>query len=178
MSDMSAVQDLLTDSFTRIHELVVEVTDGCSRDQARYRPDPDANSIAWLIWHLARVQDDHLAGLQRGAGVEQVWTGAGWQPRFGLPFEAGAIGYGFSSEQVGRLDADPAMLADYHAAVHERTLAYVGSLPDAELDRVVDESWDPPVTVSVRLVSVISDCLQHAGQAAYVKGLVQRSRRK
>jgi len=42
-----------------------------------------------------------------------------------------------------------------------------------ELDRIVDRRWDPPVTVGVRLVSVADDCLQHAGQAAYARGLLR-----
>jgi hypothetical protein len=50
----------------------------------------------------------------------------------------------------------------------------VRSLSEADLTRVVDRNWDPPVTVSVRLVSVIADDLQHVGQAAYVRGILQR----
>jgi hypothetical protein len=37
---------------------------------------------------------------------------------------------------------------------------------------VVDDSWDPPVTVSIRLVSILADDLQHAGQAAYARGVL------
>lgn len=170
MSEKTSVQELLTDAFTRVHELVETIAGDCSREQARFRPDPEANSIGWLLWHLARVQDDHLAGLDDS---EQVWTSGGWAERMGLPFPDDAIGYGFSSEQVGQVDVEPAQLAAYQAAVHDKTLAYVAGLTDAELARVVDEHWDPPVTASARLVSVISDCLQHAGQAAYVKGLVE-----
>lgn len=39
-----------------------------------------------------------------------------------------------------------------------------------ELSRVVDTSWNPPVTVSARLVSIVDDCAQHLGQAAYLRG--------
>jgi Protein of unknown function (DUF664) len=46
---------------------------------------------------------------------------------------------------------------------------------DADLARIVDRSWDPPVSLGVRLVSVIADDLQHAGQAAFVRGTLQRS---
>lgn len=66
------------------------------------------------------------------------------------------------------------MLLDYHRAVVDRSLAYLRGLSAADLDRVVDENWDPPVTLGVRLVSVLDDDFQHAGQAAYVRGLILR----
>ncbi len=56
--------------------------------------------------------------------------------------------------------------------MHARTAEFVAGLSAADLDRVVDESWDPPVTLGVRLVSVVDDDAQHAGQAAYVRGLL------
>ena len=53
-------------------------------------------------------------------------------------------------------------------------MAVVGTVTDDDLDRIVDERWDPPVTLAVRLVSVVDDCLQHAGQAAYARGILSR----
>ena len=170
--DLAALRGLLTDNFTRISELIADLTDGLTPDLAGYRPDPEANSIAWLIWHLSRIQDDHVAGL---AGTEQVWTTGGWARRFDLPFPDAAHGYGQSAADVADVRVPAELLAGYHAAVHEATLAYVDALTAVELERVVDTRWDPPVTASARLVSVIGDCLQHAGQAAYVRGLAQRA---
>ena len=172
MTDASAVQALLTDSFERVHDLVGSLTDDLPVEVSTYRPDAEANSIGWLIWHLSRVQDDHVAGV---AGSEQVWTTQGWADRFGLPFPVGAIGYGHSSDDVAQVRVDsPELLTGYYDAVAARTLEYVGGLTDDDLDRVVDEAWDPPVTLGVRLVSVIDDCAQHAGQAAFVRGIVER----
>ena len=51
------------------------------------------------------------------------------------------------------------------------------NVTDADLDRVVDERWDPPVTLAVRLVSVLADGLEHAGQAAYIRGVAERQTR-
>ena len=73
---------------------------------------------------------------------------------------------------MGRADASS--LLGYFEDVHDKTLAYVRSLTEGELDRIVDRRWDPHVTVGVRLVSVIADDLQHVGQAAYVRGILQR----
>lgn len=167
-----SVADVLTDSFGRVRQVVHGAVDGLSPDELAQRPGPDANSIAWLVWHLTRVQDDHIAEV---AGTGQLWLTAGWADRFGLPFEPADHGYGHTSDQVAQVRAVSAeLLTDYYDAVHDATIKYVVGLTDADLPRIVDERWDPPVTLSVRLVSVISDCLQHAGQAAFVRGILSR----
>ena len=161
--------DLLTDAFGRIREEVHQAVDNLSREDLAFRAAPDANSIAWLVWHLTRVQDDHVAA---AAGMEQVWTAKGWADRFGLPFDQRETGYGHNTSQVTDVQTDAELLADYYDAVHEQTLRYVATLTDEDLDRVVDTSWDPPVTLGVRLVSVIADDLEHAGTAMFVRGIV------
>ncbi|MFI1395849.1 DUF664 domain-containing protein [Streptomyces sp. NPDC020681] len=164
--------DLLTDAFQRIQEAVHGAVQGLSADDLNARLDEGANSIAWLVWHLTRIQDDHVAG---ALGAEQVWFAQDWSGRFELPFPRGATGYGHSSRQVEAVRVDSAeLLLGYHDAVHEQTLRLIGGLDDGALDRVVDESWSPPVTLGVRLISVISDDLQHAGQAAFVRGSLER----
>lgn len=170
MSDDDVLRDLLVDSFTRVADLVISLTDGLTVGVAAYRPDAEANSVGWLLWHLSRVQDDHVAGL---AGTPQVWPV--WRERFDLPFAADATGYGQSAEDVGRVRVSAELLAGYHAEVHQASLRYVRGLTGDELRRVVDERWDPPVTAAVRLVSVVGDTLQHLGQAAYVAGLAERA---
>ena len=160
--------ELLTDAFGRILQTVHAVVRGLTSRQLAERLAPDANSIAWLVWHLTRVQDDHVAD---AFGVPQVWTEYG--KRFDLPLPAHDTGYGHSSEQVARVTvSSPDLLTGYHDAVHEQTVRLVSGVTDADLSRVVDEGWDPPVTLGVRLVSVIDDCMQHAGQAAFIKGVL------
>lgn len=167
---MSAATEQLIDGLGRVRDNVHAVLDGLGAAELAFRPEPTANSIAWLVWHLTRVQDDHLADL---TGAEQVWTSEGWFERLGLPFDPAATGYGQSADDVAAIVLDSgALLGGYHDAVFERTVAYVSTLTDADMDRVVDESWNPPVTLAVRLVSVIDDDAQHVGQAAYVRGLV------
>lgn len=164
-------RDLLSDAFDRIRHDVHGAVADLSADQLAYRIEGRANSIAWLVWHLTRVQDDHIADV---AGREQVWTEQGWAQRFGLPFDDDrATGYGQDSDEVGAVRVDsPDLLTGYFDAVHAMTAEYVETLRDGDLDRVVDPSWDPPVTLGVRLVSVIDDDMQHAGQAAFVRGVV------
>lgn len=169
---MTVSTELLTDAFGRIADTVRSTVRGLDAETLGARIDPDANSIAWLVWHLTRVQDDHVS---EAAGREQAWTEDGWSARFGLPFPDADTGYGHSSDDVAALGSARAEdLIGYHQAVHDRTVAYLASLGDDDLGRVVDRSWDPPVTLAVRLVSVISDDLQHVGQASYVKGVLER----
>jgi Protein of unknown function (DUF664) len=167
--------DLLVDAFDRVRSTVHAAVEGLTDEQLVARLDPDANTVAWLVWHLTRVQDDHVADV---AGVEQVYTAQGWADRFAFPFSKAEIGYGHSSADVAavRVD-DPTLLVDYYDSVHDQTLRYVRALTGADLDRVVDEAWDPPVTLAVRLVSVVNDDLQHAGQAAFVHGVLRRQSR-
>ncbi|PRY37379.1 mycothiol transferase [Umezawaea tangerina] len=161
---------LLTDALDRVREVAHQAADGLTPDQLAHRVDGTANSIAWLVWHLTRVQDDHVAEL---AGVEQTWTGQGWAEKFDLPFDDSATGYGHTSDDVDAVGGRTAdLLLGYHDAVHRASTEYVRTLTDEDFGRVVDQRWDPPVTLSVRLVSVLSDDLQHAGQAAFVRGLL------
>jgi hypothetical protein len=163
--------DLLADAFGRIRDTVNEVVGGLTPEELTFRLDGEANSIAWLVWHLTRIQDDHIAGV---AATDQVWTSSGWAQRFGLPLDASDTGYSHSPQQVAAVTSDTETLVGYHDAVHEATLRFVEELTDADLDRIVDERWDPPVTLGVRLVSVIADDLQHAGQAAFARGIIER----
>jgi hypothetical protein len=166
---VSTSTDVLSDAFGRIGEGVEMVLDELSPADLTRRVAPGANTIGWLVWHLLRVQDDHVAD---AAGTEQVWTSAGWHDRLGLPFEASATGYGQSQDEVGAVSTTSELLVGYARGVTAATQVYVAGLRDDDLDRVVDDSWDPPVTLGVRLVSVIGDDLKHLGQAEYVKGLL------
>jgi uncharacterized damage-inducible protein DinB len=168
---MTAATDVIIDGLTRVRDNVHAVVEGLSRSQLAERLDPAANSIAWLVWHLTRVQDDHVAEV---AGTQQVWIADGWAGRFALPLEITDHGFGHTSAQVARVVADAEMLVWYHDAVHARTVDYVRGLSDTDLARVVDRRWDPPVTLAVRLVSVVDDCAQHIGQAAFVRGILER----
>ena len=161
---------LLVETFDRLPDLVSEAVDGLSPQQLRWSPAPGTNSIGWLVWHLTRVQDDHLAEV---IGEPQIWADGGWAKRFGLAADPTDTGYGHTAEQVAAVAPTSATaLVEYHRAVADRTQAFLRTLTDADLDRVVDERWDPPVTLGVRLVSVANDDLQHVGQAAYLRGLL------
>ncbi|MEU2438823.1 DUF664 domain-containing protein [Streptomyces rubradiris] len=164
-------KDILIDGYGRIREEVHAVLDGLGPEELHHRPAPDANSVAWLVWHLTRVQDDHIAD---AFGLDQVWLAQDWQKRFGLDLPRHDTGYGHTPAKVAKVRVESAgLLTGYYDAVHEQTLGALRTLAAKDLDRIVDERWDPPVGLGVRLVSVLSDDLQHVGQAAYLRGLVQ-----
>jgi uncharacterized damage-inducible protein DinB len=164
----------LLDSFDRVRGAVHQALRGLTPAQLSYRVDDTANSIAWLIWHLTRVQDDHVAD---ATGQRQVWISQGWNERFGLALDDADTGYGHGSDEVAAVRVDSAqLLGGYYDAVHNATRQYLAQLTDDDLARIVDDAWDPPVSLGVRLVSVATDDLQHAGQAAFVRGIGERSR--
>lgn len=162
---------ILTDGFGRVGPTVRAAVEGASPDALTWRPDDRANTLAWLAWHVARGQDAQVAPL---SGTSEVWTAGGWAARFALPFEEDATGYGQSPEEVAQVTADVDLLVGYLDATTAQTLSYLERLSDDDLDVVVDEAWDPPVTLGVRLVSILADCLEHAGQAGYLRGLADR----
>lgn len=170
--------DAFIDLFGRMPDLMRDAVAGLTEEQLTARIDPDANSVAWLVWHLTRVQDDHVSAAAAALGMEgfeQVWAAQGFHERFGLPFPVEAHGYGHTSAQVAQvrgLSADD--LLGYHSAVHEHTMAFLDLVTEDDWHRVVDDAWDPPVTLLVRLASVVGDVNQHAGQAAFLRGHLER----
>ncbi|MFJ8689883.1 mycothiol transferase [Micromonospora wenchangensis] len=165
------VDDLLTGIYDQLPDLVDAAVDGLGPEELCRTPRPGVNPVGWLVWHLTRIQDQQVADL---LGAEQVWVAGDRAARFGLPADPADTGYGHTAEQVATVRPESARaLVDYHRAVAERTRAFLAGLRPADLDRVVDENWDPPVTLGVRLVSIAADALQHVGQAAYLRGLLR-----
>ena len=163
--------DLLIEAYGRIAPLVAQAVDGLDAEALAARPAEGANTVGWLVWHLARVQDHHLAEV---LDEDQLWVSGDWA----APLRAGA-----RSRQHRATGTRPtrwrpsAPTAPTPAPATWRRwrpgpTAFLGGLGSDDLDRVVDERWDPPVTLGVRLVSVVDDSLQHAGQAAYARGLL------
>src|SRR6266511_3822072 len=98
------VNDLLIEAFDRLPELVRSAVEGLSPEQLLWSPAPGANSVVLLVWHLTRVQDDHVAEI---VDQDQVWVSGDWARRFGLDADPSNSGYGHSAEQVADLRWDP-----------------------------------------------------------------------
>lgn len=168
---MATVADLLTDALGRVRDTAHGLLDDLPEEVLPEPPAPGANTVAWLLWHSARVLDEQVADAFDG---DVVWTGQGWFERFGLPFPASAHGYGMGYDDVLRVRASTEHLRGYLDASVDAAMVHLRAVTEADLDRVVDDSWDPPVTLAVRLVSIIDDCTQHVGQASYAAGILTR----
>ena len=173
----SGAAAVLLDAFGRTPHLVDRALDGLTDQDLTRRVDPDANTVAWLVWHTARMQDGQVAGVERSLGrnAEQVWRSGGFADRFGLDVRDDTVGYGMSSSDVDKVRAPADLLAAYHRAVNDHTLSLLESLDVADFERIVDPDWDPPVTLLARLVSIEQDAVQHLGQAAFLRGVLQRT---
>lgn len=168
------VRELLVELYDRVSGHVEDAVTGLTAEELVTASEPGANPIGWLVWHLTRVQDHHVAELRGG---DQVWVTEDWPRRFGLPADPDNTGYGHSPDQVAAVRPDgPEALTGYYRSVAARTRELLQRLTETDLDRVVDAGWDPPVTLGVRLVSVADDDIQHAGQAKYLRGLLVRRR--
>jgi uncharacterized damage-inducible protein DinB len=164
--------ELLTDLFGRVTEHVHEAVDDLDAAALTTAPSDGTNTIGWLVWHLIRVQDHHISELME---KDQLWMTGDWPQRFGVEADPDNTGYGHSDRQVAAIKPDSAAaLIDYYDAAFARTKELIDSSTSADLDRVVDRRWDPPVTLGARLISIADDCIQHSGQAAYARGMLDR----
>lgn len=163
--------DVLIDQFERLRDAVYPAVNALSFEELAYRPDEQSNSISWLVWHLTRIQDAAVSSL---IGQEPVWTADGWFDKFALALDPTDTGFGHDPETVGKVTSAAGPLLDYFEDVHQRTVGWLANQDDPALERVIDEASFPPLTVESKLNAVIADDFQHAGQAGYVRGLVQR----
>lgn len=165
------VAEIYTEAVGRVSEQVPGILEGLEVDDLAWMPAPGSNSIAWLLWHLTRVADEYSALY---AEKPTRWTDGGWYDRFALPFGPDAHGYGFTAEEVAMVRTSADNLAGYFGDVEPVLVGFLGSLTPEALDRVVDTEWDPPVTLGVRMVSIVDDMVQHIAQAAYLRGMLDR----
>ncbi len=165
-------QQLIIDGYERVLQTLEKSLEGLTQADLDKQPNPDCNSMGWLAWHLTRGQDRQIASF---TGEEQLWIKDGWYAKFNRPPDAKDTGFRHSSEDVRAFKSpDVKTILEYHRAVLERLKSYISSLSAADLDLELNEPWFQPLpTVGVRLVSVMSDELQHAGQIAYVRGLLK-----
>ncbi len=162
-------QQLLVSVFERAAQIVEKALDGLTHDDLSYLPKTDCNSIAWLTWHLTRVQDRAISSL---IGEEQRWIAEKWYSKFNRSADPTDSGAGHTSEDVSNFQfPDAKTLLNYHYSVLKQTKRYLSQLSVAELGRKVDHPRYP--MVGLRLVAIINDNLQHVGQIAYLRGMLK-----
>ena len=164
--------EIVADALGRINRVLHRAMDGIPAGVLNRQPTPESNSMAWLAWHLCRVQDHHISDL---LGIPQLWIADGWHEKFGMARDESETGTGHTLEQVAALKVDSAELSlGYADAVLARSKQYLATVKPEDLDAEINEpQYSPLPIVGVRLVSIISDNTQHAGQVMYARGLVE-----
>lgn len=166
-------QEIIMDIFDRIAAQLAQVLEGLTPEELNRQPSTGANTIGWMAWHLTRSHDRNMSELMK---MEQLWISEGWYKRFNRAPDPSETGWGHTIDEMKNFGAPDSMtIMKYHRSVLERIKDYIGNdLTEAVLE---DESYSPTFRRSSpvyrRITGVINDGLQHVGQAAYVRGLIQ-----
>ncbi len=165
-------RQMVINIYEKTSQVLTKALEGLDQNDLDQQPKPDCNSIGWLAWHMTRTQDRATAQL---VIEEQLWIKDGWHNKFNRPPDPQDFGLGHGLEDLAAFKSpNVETLLGYDDAVRQRSKRYIGSLSETDLDRKLDHPKFP--TVGVRLTAVISDNLQHAGQAAYIRGLLKGKR--
>ncbi|MEQ4208883.1 DinB family protein [Actinopolymorpha sp. B9G3] len=172
---MTSWQPLVRDLVHRTEREVLAVLDGLDASWLDIAAEPGTNSIGWLVWHLTRSYDRNVSELQN---QQQLWQSEGWHARFGRAPDANDTGYRHSALQAAAFRSPgPNVLAGYHVAVVEMIDAYLDRAPDDDPDRLVTSpTLTNTASVHLRLIGVLVEALQHVGQAALLRGMLERQR--
>ena len=164
--------EMLSGAYAGILRVLEFTLEGLSVEDINWQPKPDCNSIGWLAWHLTRWQDVQISSFM---GEEQLWIKEGWHKKFNRPADPKDTGGRMTPADLAKFKApDVATLLGYHKAVLARSQKFFPTLKKADLDKIVEGTPFPkPPTRGMMLLRVLSDGLQHAGQASYVRGMRQ-----
>ena len=141
-----------------------------SPDELSFQPKPHSNSIVFLIWHLARVEDLWINKVLKG--TQEIYETDGWYKRFGTAdWKDNGIGF-----DIQKLTTWPApkmeLLQAYAAAVRAKTRDYLGTLKAGNLDETRELRWGSGKVGSV-LSHLITEVSEHSGQIGYIKGILK-----
>ncbi len=162
------VSDVLTAGIPRSLHVAL---DGATAEQLAYRPAGESNTIAWLVWHLTRIQDRIVASL---SNQDELWVTQGWHDKFGRPADSNDNGMRHDDQQVLSIQPEsPELLWNYYNAVSSNAARVLATFSPADLDKPVDPA-NPETRVGDRLRICVLDNVSHAGQAAYLRGVIER----
>ena len=159
-------------AYDRIGGVFQRALTGLSIEQLGEQPSgPESNPIGWLAWHLTRTQDKTYSQL---LGEEEAWTAGRWCERFGQPSDRGT-GNGDSLEQVRAFDPiDSDTLIAYFEAARAKSRRFLDGVTDDDLEKPSAAGVARDETIKLSIARVTGDLIQHTGQIAYIRGLVDR----
>ena len=166
------LRDFIIRSLEEIQEDLKRSVDGLTKEDLMTQPQPGANHIAFMIWHMTRVEDKLLHNLFQCS--PQLWESGKWYERMGLPEDPKSTGFGYTAEQVSCFPSvQPHELMDYVEAVRADTLDYLENIDAASLDEKVTAPPLGEVSIGNLISILVVELAQHVGQIAYVRGLVE-----
>ena len=161
--DFRNIVRMALDEYTAGLRVAVE---GLTPGERRFQPTPDSNHIDFLLWHMARVEDNWVQGF--GQDLETVWERGGWAGRLGLPEQGNGARY--TAEQAAALPQfDLDLLNGYAEAVRAGTVEFLEGLSPDDLDSVPDPNRDH--SIGSMLSHLVVEESQHVGQVAYLRGI-------
>ena len=157
----------------RLHKNLEAGLDGLTAEQLHALPGnhPKANTIAWVIWHVVRTEDNVVRFVLQNRRAP-VWTEGGYAERLGLP--PIAQGTGMSTEDAHALRLrDVALFRDYMRQVWASTDDFLGTTDPAALDKVITVKplGEMPGIRALAQVCV-SHGMQHLGEIELARTLV------
>jgi uncharacterized damage-inducible protein DinB len=148
---------------------VTDSIKGLTANELTWSPVPHSNTIIFLMWHLARVEDLWINRILKSG--KELYESEGWYKKFDTPVEDNGFGY-----DVAKLKAwkppDLKLLKKYTSAVRKTTVDYVKKLTEKQFDEPEDFGWRKGTTGSA-LTHLISEVGEHSGQIGYIRGIIK-----
>lgn len=163
---MIAVNQQTVSLLERAGRTLLKATNDLSTDEFFYRETVDTNHLGFMMFRPSRFVDDALS---RITGESQLFESGGYAKRFGLPLEH--TGMDYTSAQVGALN-DPEALTLYCQLVFYMAMERIPKLTQEDLDRMITPDHGAERPASALLENCINISLQYAGQAAYLRGVI------
>jgi len=161
--------DLIKMSLEENRDYIARAIKDLSPDELAWRPKPHSNNIAFLLWHLARVEDLWINRLILGG--KSMYETDGWYKKFKTPAQDSGFGYDQAKLAAWPVPT-PELLQSYTAAVREKTLAFLKTTDEKKLDEPKDFILNK-ATVGWALSHLISEIGEHSGQIGYLRGVMR-----
>ncbi len=162
--------------FREAHSQIIKLVEGLTDEQLAWQPHPDANSIAFYVWHLARGADFvqiHPVFEKRLDPRTQIWLSENLAAKWGLdPGDLGLLEMGWEMDPAKATRMrwpDKAALCDYLQrayAAEEQALAVLD-------DQLFQEVSPSGKMLGYFLMEYLVHEWQHYGMMEYVLGLYQ-----
>lgn len=166
------VRDFALQSLNESQTALMQAVDSLSQEELMRQPQPGANHIAFILWHMVRAEDWFFHYLfQR---VPQVWESEQWHEKLNLPDDPRVTGFGYTEEQVASFPSIQLRdLIAYSEAVRARTVDYLRSVNPARFDEIAKSRLFGEVSIGNLIGHLLIELAQHVGQIAYIREMVK-----